>query len=170
VTAAIAVVAGTVAWRQLREARRLRLEQAQPYVAVFMEHSAADPKLLDLVVRNFGTTAATDVVLKIDPKPQRASASGVGHMDVWLPDRIPTLVPGQEWRQLWDFTPERVKTDLPERHQAVVTFQDSRGEEHRFDYTLDWGATRTRMYVTTYGIHHGVKALREVAKTLSKSR
>ena len=120
--------------------------------------------------RSHGTTAATEVVLRIEPKPQRASASQEGYKDLWLPDRIPTLVPGQEWRQLWDFTPERVKTDLPERHEAVVTFKDSRGEEHRFEYILDWGATRSRMYVTTYGVHHGVKALREISKTLSKSR
>lgn len=169
-TATLALVALLVARSQLREARRLRREQAQPYVAVFMDHSAADPQFLDLVVRNFGTTAATEVVLRIEPKPQRASASQEGYKDLWLPDRIPTLVPGQEWRQLWDFTPERVKTDLPERHEAVVTFKDSRGEEHRFEYILDWGATRSRMYVTTYGVHHGVKALREISKTLSKSR
>lgn len=169
VTAGIAVVAGTVAWSQLREARRLRREQAQPYVAVFMDHSAADPQFLDLVIRNFGTTAATNVVVQIDPKPQRASASEVGHRDVWMPERIPTLVPAQEWRQLWDHTPTRVETELPERHSATVTFRDSRNEEHRFEYDLDWGATRSRMYVTTYGIHHGVKALRDIRKILSKS-
>jgi hypothetical protein len=159
-----------VARSQLGEARRLRREQAQPYVVVFMDHSAADPQLLDLVVRNFGTTAATDVVLRIEPKPQRASASPEGYRDVWLPDRIPTLVPAQEWRQLWDFSPRRGETDLPERHEAVVTFKDSQGKEHRFEYLLDWGATRSRMYVTTYGVHHGVKALREISDTLSKSR
>lgn len=70
VTATIAVLAGGVAIKQLREARSLRRQQAQPYVAVLMERNAAeDPELMDLVVRNFGTAAATDVVLKIDPPP-----------------------------------------------------------------------------------------------------
>ena len=40
ITAAVAIVAGFVAWRQLREARRLRLEQAQPYVVCFAERTA----------------------------------------------------------------------------------------------------------------------------------
>lgn len=168
-TATLALIALLVARSQLGEARRLRREQAQPYVAVFMDQSAASPQLVELVVRNFGTTVATDVVLRIEPKPQRASASQEGYREVWLPDRIPTLVPGQEWRQLWDSTPERVKTDLPELHEAGVTFKDSQGKEHRFEYILDWGATRRRMYVTTYGVHHGVEALREISETLSKS-
>jgi hypothetical protein len=167
-TAVLAMIALLLARSQLREARSLRREQAQPYVAVFMDQSAADPQFLNLVVRNFGTTAATDVVLRIEPKPQRAFASD--YKDVWLPARIPTLVPGQEWRQVWDSTPERVKSDLPLRHEAVVTFKDSQGEEHRFEYILDWGATRSRMSVTTYGVHHGVEALREISDTLSKSR
>ena len=170
VTATIAVVAGTVAWHQLREARRLRREQAQPYVAAFMDNSGADPQFMDLVVRNFGTTAATDVVVRIDPPPQRAAGSQEGYNEVWLPDRIPTLVPGQEWREMWDFTPDRAAAELTDRHEAVVTFKDSQGSEYRFVYVLDWSATRSRMYVKVYGLHDAAKALREISKGLSKSR
>jgi hypothetical protein len=169
VTAAIALVAGIVAWRQLSEARRLRREQAQPYVAVFMDHSGADPKFMDLVVRNFGKTAATDIVVRIDPAPQRAAASEGGYEKVWLPDRLPTLVPGQEWREMWDFTPDRAATDLPNHHEAVVTFKDPQGGKHCFSYILDWGTIRNRMSVKVYGIHDAAKALREIGKTLSKS-
>ncbi len=80
-----------------------------------MDHSGAAPKFMDLVVRNFGATAATDIVLRIDPAPQRATASQEGHEEVWLPDRIRTLVAGQEWREMWD---ERPATDLPDHHEA----------------------------------------------------
>jgi hypothetical protein len=170
VTATIALTALLVARGQLREARRLRREQAQPYVAVFTDHSGADPQLLDLVVRNFGTTAATDVAIRIDPPPHRASTSSEGYGAVWIPDRIPTLVPGQEWRTLWDFTPDRAAAELPDSHDAVVTFRDSWGEIHSFSYVLDWSATRQRMYATVYGAHHGVKALREISETLRKQR
>jgi len=124
-------------------------------------------ELVDLVLRNFGTSAATDIVLKIDPPPQRAAASDAGHGDVWLPDRVPTLVPGQEWRQLWDSTPRRAEADLRDHHDAVVTFKDPQDKEHCFEYVLDWGATRKRMYATTYGVHDGVKALREISKKMS---
>ncbi len=165
-TVAIAAIAGAVAVRQVGEARKLRRQQAQPYVAVFMDRNGADPKLVDLVLRNFGTTAATEITLDIDPPPKRAAASEVGHGDVWLPDRIPTLVPGQEWRQLWDSTPQRVDAKLPDRHDALVRFKDPQGTEHCFGFVLDWGATRKRMYAQTYGMHDGVEALREIAKKL----
>jgi hypothetical protein len=166
-TVTIASIAGIVAARQLGETRKLRRQQAQPYVAVFMDRNSADPELVDLVLRNFGTSAATDIALKIDPPPQRAAASDAGHGDVWLPDRVPTLVPGQEWRQLWDSTPRRAEADLRDHHDAVVTFKDPQDKEHCFEYALDWGATRKRMYATTYGVHDGVKALREISKKMS---
>ena len=57
-TAVVALIAGGVAVGQLGEARQLRLEQAQPYVVAYMEPSAASTYFMDLVVRNFGTTAA----------------------------------------------------------------------------------------------------------------
>ncbi|MEJ7655287.1 MAG: hypothetical protein WKH64_19105 [Chloroflexia bacterium] len=50
-TAGIAVTAVVIARRQLAEARRVREEQAQPYVAVFMTSSGVD-QFHDLVVRN----------------------------------------------------------------------------------------------------------------------
>ncbi len=34
----------------------------------------------------------------------------------------------------------------------------------------DWGAIRNRMSVKVYGIHDAAKALRDIEKTLSKSR
>jgi hypothetical protein len=164
VTVTIATVAGGIAIKQLREARSLRREQAQPYVAVFMERNAADPKLMDLVVRNFGTTAATDVVLKIDPPPRRVVVEG--HEDVWLPERIPTLVPGQEWRQLWDSTPERADADLPDRHNVLVTFRDSLKKNHRCDYVLDWSAVRKRLVTDVLGVHDVAKSLREIGEAM----
>ncbi len=170
VTATIALVAGIVAVRQLGEARTLRREQAQPYVAVFMDHSGVDPQFIDLVVRNFGDTAASDVVLKIEPPPQRAATSQQGYEAVWLPDSIPTLVPGQQWREMWDFTPDRAAGELPDRHEAEVTFKDSQGEAYRFSYVLDWSATRSRLYIKEYGLHDAAKTLRDISKTLKRSR
>ncbi|HEX2413715.1 MAG TPA: hypothetical protein VHJ37_00735, partial [Thermoleophilaceae bacterium] len=79
ITAAVAVAAGYVALGQLGEARharleqaRLRKEQAQPYVMAYIEFSEASTFLVDLVVRNFGATAAHDVALEIDPAPRRS--------------------------------------------------------------------------------------------------
>ncbi len=167
VTASIAIAAAVIARKQLGEARRVREEQAQPYVAVFMADSAVN-KFQDLVIRNFGTTAAKDIAVKIEPIPSRASTAEEGYGEVWLPKEIPTLVPGQEWRTLWDFTPTRVAQGLPDQHTAIVTFEDSQGTRFELSYDLDWGATRNRMSVREYTVHDGAKALRDMSKDVKK--
>lgn len=113
VTAAVAVAVGVVAWSQLGEARSLRLEQAQPYVVAFMEstphHQGGH---VDLVVRNFGSTAALNVEVRIEPVPRRSGNDLGTYQDVKVPDKIPVLVPGQEWRTWWDTAPRRAKANL----------------------------------------------------------
>jgi len=163
-TATIALAAGLVAVGQLDEARRLRLEQAEPYVVAFMEPNASTSSCMDLVIRNFGATAAHDVRLKVDPAPQRhAGERGA----VWLPSTIPVLVPGQEWRTFWD-TGERMEGNLPRRHDAIVAFTDSRGRDlPPLRSILDWNAFENRTTIETYGIHHAAKALRQIDKTLA---
>lgn len=170
-TAGIAAAAGVIALRQLGEARRLRLEQAQPYVVAYMEPSVADPTFMDLVFRNFGTTAAFDVKIDIQPRPQRAMRVGpMGEgTDLFLPSPIPVLVPGQEWRTLWDDMRDRGNSDLPDRHDAEVSYKDSQGRGPiAFEYVLDWATYRDRGHVVVYGIHHIAKALREIESKLKR--
>src|SRR5690348_13418530 len=91
-TAAVAVAAGTIAVRPLAEARRLQIEQAQPYVVAYMESNpSVDQRYIDLVIRNLGTTAAKDVTVTITPLPQRSGPDGFE--SVAFPKAIPTLVP-----------------------------------------------------------------------------
>ena len=61
ITAAVAIGAAIIGRNQLSEARRLRKEQAQPYVVVFLSQIEGDAQHMDLVIKNFGKTAATDV-------------------------------------------------------------------------------------------------------------
>lgn len=100
-TLVVAVVAALYAKRQvesargsLEEARALRREQAQPYVIVSLEASLASPRLIDLVIKNLGTTAAFDVQLTSDPALTRVKQDE--YVQVWPGYTIPTLVPGQE--------------------------------------------------------------------------
>jgi hypothetical protein len=168
-TVAVAVAAGIIAFFQVREARRLREEQAQPYVVVYLGTSTGGDWVIDLVIKNLGTTAATDVKVAMDPPPQRAIDSnrdgdGDGLM---IPESIPLLVPGQEWRTLWDTTLKRHDSGLPERYTTTVSFKDSRGRENfDFEFVLDWGTVLNRELVTTYGLHDAAKALREMNKTV----
>lgn len=168
VTVTIAVVAASVAWRQLHEARRLRREQAQPYVVLYMEPSAASAHFIDLILKNLGKTAASDVRVTTTPALKR-SVQGGGVDDVWLPESIPVLVPGQEWRVFWDAGFDRLnREDLPLRYEATVTFTDSTGKSYLVPSVLDWSAHKGHRWATVYGAHDAAKALQEISKTLGK--
>jgi len=163
----VAVVASTAAFRQLREARQLRLEQSQPYVAVFMEASEIDPGFVDLVIRNFGATAAINIEIEVDPPPQQA-AGDKDPRDLWIPEVLPTLVPGQEWRTFWDYIRRRSAAELPNKATASVKFTDPQGRPYEFTYVLDWEPYAMRGNLVVYGSHHAAKALREIEQSIKK--
>lgn len=89
-TVIVALIAARIGLRGVAESRKLRLAQAQPYVVAYMEQHPDDPKLIELVIRNFGTTAARSVEIKAKPKLRRTNGSG-GVEDLWMPDKIPFL-------------------------------------------------------------------------------
>jgi hypothetical protein len=158
------IVARRIANSQLGDAKRSRREQAQPYVAVYMEHSPTGPFVIDLVIKNFGRTAAHDVKIDFDPAPKIAATDGE---HLWLPDTIPVLVPGQEWRTFWDTTIARAKSSLPTRYTATVEFSDTRGKLGPYTFVIDWKHEVERGLVETYGVHHVADALRDIRGLLS---
>lgn len=162
----IALGAALVAVRQVKEARRLRSEQAQPYVAVYADPSPSSPKNIDLVIKNFGSTAATDVRVKFSPPPDSAVLKELSPIST--PELIPILVPGQEWRTFWDATPARhAASNLPHLYTADVAFQDSRRRQtFEFQFKLDWKAIMGRGFVRVYNVHDGARALTEISKAL----
>jgi hypothetical protein len=164
VAAGAAIVAGRVGIRQLGEARELRKAQAAPYVVAYAEASAASSVFVELVVKNLGTTAAHDVRVVIDPPPMRA-AGGDAPASLTLPDLIPVLVPGQEYRTFWDSGIARKDSGLPDRHDAVVTFSDTWGEPATpLRYVLDWGPLWGRDVLTVWSLHDAAEALRDMRK------
>lgn len=168
VTAVVAVSALFLATRQLAEARSLRREQAQPYVVAFMESSGVSPHFVDLVVRNFGKTAAFDVQVEAEPGLKRSDGQG-GIEDVQLFDKLPTLVPGQEWRTFWDYSPARTDLDVPSLHELVVRYNGAEGQRFKpLHYILDWSAFTSRRWVQQYGVHDAAKALREMQSTIKR--
>jgi hypothetical protein len=66
-TLLIAAAAAIVAFRQLREARQLREDQAQPFVIVDVEPSAVSRHFINLIIRNTGRTLARDATIKFKP-------------------------------------------------------------------------------------------------------
>src|ERR1700726_4504830 len=168
----VLAAAALVAFSQLRLGQRLREEQAQPYVVTYAEHNETRPHFIDLIVKNFGATAAHDISIAIDPALKRSAGGEIE--DVRGPDRIRTLVPGQEWRTFWDSTLHREELSMPSRYTATLTFRDSRERKlGPYIFDLDWDQLMDRGWIETYGMHQltdAVRDIREVMKNRGDTR
>ena len=178
VAAGAAVVVAVVAARyakkqvegvrdQLAEARSLRREQAQPYVVVSAVPNRVSPHAVEIVIQNLGTTGARDVHIACSPPLVRTDQRG-GAERVRLPEAIPFLAPGQEWRTFWDNDVERSRGvyGLPDRYDITATYTDSFGTTHTTSSVLDWSVFRQRMWLTEKTVHNVAKTLESIDKTL----
>lgn len=169
-TLLIAVVAAGFAWGQLREAskarkqtKKLELEKSQPYVVMSMEESIG-PEFIDLVLRNYGPTAAYNVKVELDPWPQRTHDGEI----VQLPEVIPVMAPGQEWRTHWDEGRERIKSELPDKHVGKVTFLGVDKAMLSSDAILDWSIYKSKIWTVKHGIHDLTQAVQSMRDTQKK--
>jgi hypothetical protein len=117
--------------RQLNLNRRSAAERTRPHVAMFMEPHPADWHVIELVVRNFGQTAAYDIRFSFANPPTVAEYedSADGYADVvelQLPRELPVLAPGQEWRMVWDSALDRAEigTGIESRFAGSVIYHD----------------------------------------------
>lgn len=165
-TVVIAGVAAVIALHQLAAGYRIHREQAQPYVAVGMRSlDRVDSHFIEFFVRNFGQTAAFDVQVTSDPPLQQAW-QGEAAEPMWVFDVLPTLVPGDEWRQMLGFAPSHFEGGLPMKYDVTVTWKDSDGEPFTAKYFLDWDAHRNRSSVSQKTVHHLAGTMRDVEKDL----
>jgi hypothetical protein len=130
----LAVVAGMAAlvyaWRQYQRAREQTAEALQPNVAMFMEPSASDWHLVELVVKNFGRTPAYGIRFEFANPPtvgKYESAYEDRYVEVTplnLPAEIPYLAPSQEWRIVWDSALDRRELGeaIASRFDGAVTY------------------------------------------------
>lgn len=171
----VAIGALVYASRQVSEARRAReqtreLEQegSQPYVVMYTEASdAGQQAIIDLVIKNYGVTAARDVRVSIDPWPTR-SVDRAGGNRVAIPEVIPILAPGQEWRTMWDSGLQRKDSGLPDVHRGQMTFKGIGGKQLESPVVLDWNMYKTRRWVVVYGQHEIADALREIRREVKR--
>jgi hypothetical protein len=129
---ALGVIGLFYANRQLKKNRQLKSDQIRPQVAMFMEPHAADWHVIELVVRNFGQTAAHDVRFKFINPPTVAiyednvydAQPDVAELD--LPSELPFLAPGQEWRTVWDsaISREQLGGAIRSRFDGTLTYFD----------------------------------------------
>lgn len=178
--AVVAVVAIIAAWvaadKQLKaadaardQAEKLDRDRSQPSVVMFMEPSVASIALLDIVIKNYGLTPARDVRVTIEPWPEMARGHGSStKTPISIPEVIPMLAPGQEWRTMWDNGLVRKKTDLPELHTGTVTYTGIDDETLSTPSSMDWSIYMKRRTVTLYTIHDVAKSLREFSDVVKK--
>lgn len=128
---ALGVVALVVVNRQLKRNNRAAREKTRPHVAMFMEPHAADWHLIELVVRNFGETAAYNIQFSFSNPPTVAeyenAADGFANVvELQLPRELPVLAPGQEWRTVWDSALDRAEIGrgIESRFTGTVTYFD----------------------------------------------
>ncbi|MGY1652856.1 hypothetical protein [Geodermatophilus sp. SYSU D01119] len=168
-TLAAAIAAAVVAWGQLKEARRVRREQAQAYVVVYARSlERISQHFVELVIENLGSTVARNVAVTSTPSLTRTNGTG-GTQDVALPAAIPVLAPRQQWRTFLDSTAERHSTGQPlSRHDIRVTYEDTFGETHEEMFVLDWAFFSERMFATEKTVHHAAKSLGEITRILEQ--
>jgi hypothetical protein len=133
----LAVVVGIAAllyaWRQYQRAKQQTEELMQPNVAMFMEPSATDWHLIELVVKNFGRTPAFGIRFEFANPPTVGKYESAGYEDRYvdiaplnLPAEIPYLAPSQEWRIVWDSALDRREFGeaIASRFDGAVTYYD----------------------------------------------
>jgi hypothetical protein len=165
--ATIALAAAIVAYIQVREARRTRDAQAQPFVVVDVQPSVVWANILNLVIENVGRTMAKDVRVRFSP----AIATSLNGYDLanstLIRDGIPSLPPRRRVEVLFDVSHQRIAAKLPMRYSVDVDFTDWRGRaQESLPYTVDIGYLFGLQHVEEYGMHHAAKALREMAKSM----
>ena len=127
----LGVIALVYANVQIRRNRQLVSEEHRPHVGMFMEPHAADWHVIELVVRNFGKTAAYDISFTFAQPPTVAEYENAtdGYADVvelQLPRQLPALGPGQEWRTVWDSALDRneLGEGIESRFAGTVKYYD----------------------------------------------
>ncbi len=156
---ALGVVALLFTNHQIQRNRQSAAEQTRPHVAMLMEPHAADWHVIELVVRNFGRTAAYDIRFSFPTPPTVAAYENAadGYADIvelQLPRELPVLAPGQEWRMVWDSALDRAEigTGIESSFTGSVIYYDRREQPRGWRFwqrerqpletkvVLDWAA------------------------------
>ena len=151
--AIVAIVAGIYAKRQVDLAKRTREELAQPNVALYAELKHTDMQIIEIVVKNFGNTPAYHITFDFKGNPLKRCPIAPGRklvptadvVDLYFPNQIAYLAPGQEWRTVWDDCEARreymhsaneahpegppAEKLLVKRHDVLVEFEDIGGRK-----------------------------------------
>lgn len=110
---------------QVRDAKRLRREQFRPWLTVGFHFRS---NVAFAAIRNHGTTAARKIRLRFEPELQSSLHSAGGDVAM-LREETPVMAPGEERLILFDRVPDRLRSELPKRHDVFVEYSDHRGKQ-----------------------------------------
>jgi hypothetical protein len=195
IAAWVALVLGIVAlvWanRQIKKNRELKTEQVRPQVTMFMEPHSSDWHVIELVVRNFGQTAAHDIRLDFVNHPTVAAYEDsqpdgppeVAELD--LPSELVYLAPGQEWRTVWDSAISRAELggSIRDRFDGSLTYSNrprpdskakksgrwNKRDSFETKFRLDWGTLQPVQRIelmTTHDLAKREKQKLELLRTV----
>lgn len=94
--------------RALKRNRLIKSDELRPHVVVYMEPHPADWHVIELVVRNFGKSAAHNIRFEFTHpltvgRYEDTREDGLPEIaELRLPSELTQLAPGQEWRTVWD--------------------------------------------------------------------
>lgn len=133
---AVAIIVACFAGYQVVEARRLRDEQARPYVIVDFEFSGL---MVKIAISNTGATPATNVRITFDkPLQTVTSARPDPNKAAVFTDLIPMIAPGRKMTVPWDSVPAMYEDGtVPMSYTATVEYDDHRGRRQDEKYVLD---------------------------------
>lgn len=156
----VIVAAGFAGW-QVLEAKQLREERSRPNVVVDFD-LYSQRFLINFVIENLGKTTAYNVRFDFDKIPESTLNKNITLAESTLLKKgIPTLPPGKRIFTVFDFTLDRLQSDLPMTYDVTVTYEGPKGRKYSpVVYTLDLEFYKT--------LSQGAKTLDDVAKTLEK--
>jgi hypothetical protein len=168
-TLLVALAATGIGWRQLKQARALREEEAAPFVVVDVVPTPASRWILDLVIENTGKTVARDVRITFDPPVESAADMAGYDLRDWSPlrDGIKSLAPGRRLTAMFDQTRERHASELPRQYEVRVECRGARGRRQPvMEYTVDLDPLYGALYVEEKGLHNLVQEVEKLRKAV----
>lgn len=167
---AVLFVAAAVAVIQLQHARRLREEQARPFVVIDVELRNT---VLEFVITNFGRTIARDVTFTFDPPLASTRDSGQGPAVADLPlfvTGIPSIPPGKEVRVIFDQIPARLQADLPADYSVKIGYSGPLGKRETESMVVGYGHLIDTLHLTRRDIGDVYKQLEQIAREVKRWR
>ncbi len=155
------------------DARRLREEEAAPYIVVDLAPGPTSRKLLQLNIENTGRTAARNVRLKFDPPLQQAAPTSGYEIGNWsaVRDGIRTMAPGRRIGTFFDNSVDLYHSQAPRLYRVQIDCQDIHGRQQpTLEYDIDLTHLFGAPYVEPLAMHDLVKSCRKIEETLARCR